>query len=78
MRPIPVPSPIHYELPLRILERQTLHSVAQKPTQRQLVQELTVTLRKALALQKRLEESCAQNQLDVDHRWSAEPDQAAG
>ena len=72
MSSIPIPSPIHYELPLQILERQTLHSVAQQPTQRQLAQELAVTLRKALAIQKRLEESCAQSQIEVDHRWSVE------
>lgn len=78
MSPIPVPSPIHYELPLQILERQTLHSVSQQPVQRQLVQELTVTLRKALALQRRLEESCAQSNIDVEHRWSLEEKSTVG
>jgi hypothetical protein len=70
MEPIPIPSHIHYEVPLQLLEQQTLFAVTQHPLQRELVQELIITLRKALAQQKRLEESCEQAGLPIEHRWS--------
>lgn len=70
VNPIPIPSEIHYELPLQLLEQQSQFALSQNPTQRHIVQELIATLRKALALQKRLEESCVREGLAVDHRWS--------
>ncbi len=70
--PIPLPSAIHYEVPLQLLEQQTLRAVSQRPAQRQLVNELVITLRKALALQRRIEESCTQERLAIEYRWSPE------
>jgi hypothetical protein len=71
--PIPLPSHIHYEVPLQLLEQQTTFKVSHYGVQRELVHELIITLRKALAQQKRLEESCEQAGLDVEHRWSLDP-----
>ncbi|MGF1498695.1 MAG: DUF5340 domain-containing protein [Elainellaceae cyanobacterium] len=70
MEPIPLPSHIHYELLLQLLERQTLFALRDQSPQREQVQELIITLRKALSLQKRLEESCEQHKHPVDYRWS--------
>ncbi|HHP7244130.1 MAG TPA: DUF5340 domain-containing protein, partial [Elainellaceae cyanobacterium] len=58
MEPIPLPSHIHYELLLQLLERQTMFAVGQRSSQQNQVHQLIVTLRKALTLQKQLEESC--------------------
>ncbi|NJN30070.1 MAG: DUF5340 domain-containing protein [Synechococcales cyanobacterium RM1_1_8] len=69
MDPIPLPSPIHYEVPLRLLEQQASFAVAHHPTQRQMMYELIATLRKAMSQQKRLEESCSRDGLVFDHRW---------
>jgi hypothetical protein len=70
MEPIPLPSPIHYEVALRLLEQQTTFSLSHQPHQRELAHELIITLRKALSQQKRLEESCSQAGLAIDYRWS--------
>lgn len=70
VNPIPMPSAIHYELPLQLLEQEAHFALAHHSTQRQMLQELIATLRKALALQKRLEESCDRDGLPVEHRWS--------
>lgn len=70
MQPIPLPSPIHYELLLQLLEQQTLSAVNLNPELRQQVNQLIVTLRKAAAQQKRLEESCQLAQLEFESRWS--------
>jgi Family of unknown function (DUF5340) len=70
MEPIPLPSHIHYELLLQLLERQTMFAVSQKKPQRDQVQQLIITLRKALAQQKQLEEDCERNRLGVEYRWS--------
>ncbi|NER28545.1 MAG: DUF5340 domain-containing protein [Symploca sp. SIO1C4] len=70
MEPIPLPSFIHYELLLQLLERQTSFAASQKPEVRDQVQELIITLRKALAQQKQLEQSCQQANLPIEHRWS--------
>ncbi len=70
MEPIPLPSHIHYELLLQLLERQTIFAVSQKPSQREQVQQLIATLRKALAQQKHLEESCERENMPVEYRWS--------
>lgn len=70
MEPIPLPSHIHYELLLQLLERQTMSAVGrQVPSQAQ-VHQLIITLRKALALQKQLEEDCARHHLPIEYRWS--------
>ncbi|MBI4784977.1 MAG: DUF5340 domain-containing protein [Oscillatoriophycideae cyanobacterium NC_groundwater_1537_Pr4_S-0.65um_50_18] len=70
MDPIPLPSHIHYELLLQLLERQTMMAVGRKSPQREQVHELISTLRKALTQQKQLEDSCQRDRLAVDYRWS--------
>ena len=70
MNPIPLPSQIHYELLLQLLERQTRFAVSKHPAQREQVNQLIITLRKALAQQKRLEENCQQKNFPVEYRWS--------
>lgn len=72
MEQIPLPSHVHYELILQILERQALFAVGNKSPQRQQVLELIGTLRKALSQQKQLEESCERARLPIDYRWSIE------
>ncbi|WAL60940.1 DUF5340 domain-containing protein [Thermocoleostomius sinensis] len=70
MEPIPLPSHIHYELLLQLLERQTMLAVGRKSPQQEQVHELIVTLRKALTQQKQLEESCQRANVPIDYRWS--------
>lgn len=70
MEPIPLPSHVHYELLLQLLERQTMFAVKQKSPQRDQVHELIITLRKALAQQKQLEENCKRAALPIEYRWS--------
>jgi hypothetical protein len=70
MEPIPLPSYVHYELLLQLLERQTSFAVNQKPAVREQVHQLIITLRKALAQQKQLEQSCQRANLPVEYRWS--------
>ncbi len=55
MEPIPLPSLIHYELLLQLL-RQTMLAVSQNPALRAQVNQLIITLRKAAAQQKHIEE----------------------
>ncbi|NJO47669.1 MAG: DUF5340 domain-containing protein [Oscillatoriales cyanobacterium RM2_1_1] len=69
MEPIPLPSHVHYELLLQFLEQKTRDSVRQYNSQYESVNQLIVTLRKALALQKQLERSCVQANLPVEPRW---------
>jgi hypothetical protein len=70
MEPIPLPSHIHYELLLQLLERQTMLAVSRNSPQQEQVQELIATLRKALSQQKHLEESCERSKLPIDYRWA--------
>jgi Family of unknown function (DUF5340) len=70
MNPIPLPSHIHYELLLQLLERQTLYAVSQQPDRREQVNQLIITLRKAFAQQKQLEASCQQTHVEIEYRWS--------
>lgn len=70
MHPIPLPSPIHYELLLQLLERQTRSAVSQNPALHQQVNQLIITLRKAAAQQKYIEEICQFSQIPVESRWS--------
>ncbi len=76
MKPIPIPSPIHYEAALRLLEQQTTFALSHQPHQRELAHELIITLRKAVSQQKRLEESCAQAGLAIDYQEHQEHPQA--
>ncbi|MDA0268407.1 MAG: DUF5340 family protein [Cyanobacteria bacterium] len=68
--PIPVPSHVHYELLLQLLERQTLQAVYQHPRLKGEVNELIISLRKALSQQRQLEENCQRAGLPVEPRWS--------
>lgn len=70
MEPIPLPSYVHYELLLQLLERQTSFAVSQTPAVREQVHQLISTLRKALAQQKQLEQSCQRANLPIEYRWS--------
>jgi len=70
MEPIPLPSYIHYELLLQLLERKTMFAVSPQSPQQQQVHQLIITLRKALAIQKQLEQSCERSNLAVEHRWA--------
>jgi hypothetical protein len=70
MDPIPLPSHIHYELLLQLLERQTMLAVGRQTLQQEQVHDLIITLRKALTQQKQLEESCKRANLPIDYRWS--------
>ena len=70
MEPIPLPSPIHYELILQLLERQTMTSLGQNQDLRNQVNQLIITMRKAASQQKRLEESFQSSSLSIDHSWS--------
>jgi hypothetical protein len=70
MGPIPLPSHIHYELLLQLLERQTLYALQPGTPQYSQAQNVTIQLRKALVYQKQLEESCNQAGVPIEHRWS--------
>lgn len=70
MEQLPLPSHIHYELLLQLLERQTLMAADGNPIIREQVQQLIVTLRKALSQQKHLENACQHLNLSYEHRWS--------
>ncbi|MEH2416057.1 DUF5340 domain-containing protein [Nostoc sp.] len=74
MEQIPLPSPIHYELILQLLERQTMLAVNDNPDLRHQVNQLIITLRKAAVQQKRLEEICEFSSLTIDYRWSINHD----
>ncbi|NJM61600.1 MAG: DUF5340 domain-containing protein [Oscillatoriales cyanobacterium RU_3_3] len=67
---MPLPSYVHYELLLQLLERKTMFAVSPQSPQQQQVHQLIITLRKALVLQKQLEQSCERSNLAVEHRWS--------
>jgi Family of unknown function (DUF5340) len=69
MSAIPVPSHIHYELLLQLLERQSIIAVHKKQHQDQ-VQQLIITLRKAALLQQQLEEDLERDGLTVEYHWS--------
>jgi hypothetical protein len=65
-----LPSLIHYELVLQILEKQTLPaSDDQDPVVRQQVQQLIVTMRKAIAQQRNLAEECDRRHITVEQTW---------
>jgi hypothetical protein len=67
---LPLPSHIHYELLLQLLERQTMAAAYQNPALRMQVQELIITLRKALSQQRQLEEMCEQSKIPLEYYWS--------
>lgn len=68
--PVPLPSHVHYELLLQLLERQTAEGVRQDPLQKEQLQALIGTLRKAFSQQKQLEESCVRSRIPIEYHWS--------
>jgi len=78
MDPIPLPSHVHYELLLQLLERQTVVAIGHQSAIQEDVHQLIITLRKAMSQQKHLEERCQRSNLPVEYRWSLnnlKPDQ---
>ncbi|MGB5901149.1 MAG: DUF5340 family protein [Geitlerinemataceae cyanobacterium] len=72
MNPVPLPSHIHYELLLQLLERQTLYAVSQQPDRRLVLvdRRLIITLRKTFAQLKQLEARCQQTNVEIEDRGS--------
>jgi predicted ATPase len=70
MDKIKLPSLVHYELILQILERQTMIDADRNPVVRERLQQLIVTLRKALSQHKLLEDTCEHQQMEVEHIWA--------
>ncbi|NJL91223.1 MAG: DUF5340 domain-containing protein [Coleofasciculaceae cyanobacterium SM2_1_6] len=70
MSPLPLPSHVHYELLLQLLEQQTAFAANQQPQLREQVQQLIYSLRKALTQQKQIENTCEQFRVPVEYRWS--------
>jgi hypothetical protein len=70
MQQIPLPSYIHYELLLQLLERQSAIAVGQNSHLRDQLNQLIITLRKAHTQQKHFEESCRRAGIDIDFHWS--------
>ncbi|MEO0541459.1 MAG: DUF5340 domain-containing protein [Cyanobacteria bacterium P01_A01_bin.105] len=67
---IPLPSHIHYELLLQLLERKTALVIDPQSPQKVQLHELIVTLRKALSQQKQMEALCQQDSIPVEYYWS--------
>jgi ketopantoate reductase len=67
---IKLPSLVHYELILQVLERQTTIAADRDPIVKERVQQLIVTLRKALSQHKLLEDVCHHRQMEVEHVWA--------
>lgn len=70
MEQLPLPAPIHYELILQLLEKQTMSAINNNQDLRQEVNQLIITLRKAVVQQKRIEEICQASSVNIDYRWS--------
>lgn len=77
MEKFPLPSRVHYELLLQLLERKTLIASEKNPMLKKQVQQLIISLRKALAQQKHLESLCQQTCIPVEHRWSLNSSQGS-
>jgi len=72
---IPVPSHVHYELLLQVLERQTTAALSGQnvsPKTREYLRETVINLRKAFSLQKQAEELCRLQGIAVSYRWSVQ------
>jgi predicted ATPase len=67
---IKLPALVHYELILQVLERQTMFAADRDPVIRERVQQLIVTLRKALSQHKLLEDTCTNQRVEVEHVWA--------
>ncbi|GAB4353222.1 MAG: hypothetical protein Fur0042_21920 [Cyanophyceae cyanobacterium] len=73
MDPVALPSHIHYEIILQVLERETTATIPPGSPEQRSLQELTATLRRAFALQKHLEAACQEQHLPIDYRWTVTP-----
>jgi hypothetical protein len=71
---VPLPSHVHYEILLQMLERQSLFATNEYPRQRVQVQQLIIMLRKALTQQKQIEEDLERLHIPVEYRWSINQD----
>jgi Family of unknown function (DUF5340) len=71
---VPLPSHVHYELLLQMLERQSLFATNEYPQQRSQVQQLIIMLRKALTQQKQIEEDLHRLRIPVEYRWALNQD----
>jgi Family of unknown function (DUF5340) len=67
---IKLPSLVHYELILQVLERQTMLCADRDPIVKERVRQLIVTLRKALSEHKLLEATCAHQHMEIEHVWA--------
>lgn len=80
MRTLPLPAHIHYELLLQLLEQQSVpvvqdmcldpNTAVKLKSVREYLHSTVIMLRKALAIQKQLEEICAVQGIEVSYRWS--------
>jgi hypothetical protein len=70
MKSVVLPAPIHYELLMQLLERHTQGALDQHPSQRQQLQDLLATLRKATLQQEYLEAECRRAGFNIEYRWS--------
>ncbi len=70
MEPLPLPSHIHYETILQILERKAQRVATKDPMTQTQIQQLILTLRKAFSQQKQLERSCDQLRIPYEYHWS--------
>jgi hypothetical protein len=69
MDKIRLPSLIHYELVLQVLERQSMPDADRDPAIREQVQLLIVALRKAVSQHKSIERTCDRQGCEVEPVW---------
>lgn len=70
MESISLPSHVHYELLLQLLERKTMPMMSPGTEEYRQVQELIALLRKAYSVQKHLEANAERQHRSVDYLWS--------
>lgn len=70
MNPIPLPSHIHYETILKLLEQKTQREGDCNKLTREQIQQLILTLRKAFSQQKQIERTCDQLRIPYEYHWS--------
>ncbi len=70
MNPIPLPSHVHYEAILQLLEQKSQREAYQNRMTQDQLHQLILTLRKAFSQQKQLERSCDQLRIPYEYHWS--------
>lgn len=70
MNPIPLPSHVHYEAILQLLEQKSQREAHQNRMTQDQLRQLILTLRKAFSQQKQLERSCDQLRIPYEYHWS--------